>query len=106
MRLNILATTDGCSLEIQVQPGASRDHIVGVVEGVLKVKVSAPPVDGAANERLTTFLAKEIFHVPRSHVRVVRGERGRRKHVAVQHLTPELVLTHVTAHLPIQETSA
>lgn len=103
MKPDIRATPGGCSLEIQVQPGASRDQIMGVMEGVLKIKVSAPPVDGAANERLTHFLAKEVFRVPLSHVRVVRGERGRRKHVTIEQLSPELATTLVLPLLPPRE---
>ena len=47
------------------------------------MRIDAPPVDGAANERLVTFLAREVLGVPRSAVRVARGERARTKTVDV-----------------------
>ncbi len=71
-------------IPVRAQPGASRDEIVGVVDGVLRVRVSAPPVDGAANERLLRFLAKEVLHIPISTLSLSRGERGRDKGVRVE----------------------
>lgn len=80
----IRAVPGGCELQVRVVPGASRDQVVGEHQGALKVKVSAPPVEGAANARLVEFLAKEVLGLPRSAVRVVRGERGRNKTVGIE----------------------
>lgn len=80
----IRAVPGGCELQVRVVPGASRDQVVGEHQGALKVKVSAPPVEGAANARLIEFLAKEVLGLPRSAVRVVRGERGRNKTVGIE----------------------
>ena len=49
---------DGIQLTVRVVPGARRSEIVGVVDGVLKVKVTAPPVDGQANAELERVIAK------------------------------------------------
>ena len=68
---------------MRVVPGASRDGLVGVVEGALRVRVSAPPVEGAANERLTKYLAREVLGLPRSAVGIRSGEHGRSKVVGV-----------------------
>ncbi len=70
-------------LQIRVQPRASRDEVTGVDAGHIKLRVSAPPVDDAANERLKDFLAKE-FGVSRGRVRIVSGHTRREKRVAVE----------------------
>jgi len=73
---------DTLILELRVQPRASRDEVVGVQGGRLKVRIAAAPVDNAANSRLKEFLAKE-FGVARGRVRLVSGEAHREKRVAV-----------------------
>jgi uncharacterized protein len=77
---------DAATLRVRVQPRASRDAITGFRDDVLSVRVSAPPVDGAANAAVTVLLA-EALGVARSTVRVVRGERGRDKVVRIDGLT-------------------
>ncbi len=74
---------DTLVLQIRVQPRASRDEVTGVDAGRIKVRVSAPPVDDAANDRLKVFLAKE-FGVSRGRIRIVAGHTGREKRVAVE----------------------
>lgn len=74
---------EATELRVRAQPGASRDAVVGVVDGALKVRISAPPVEGAANERLLRFLGKEVLGVPPSQLVLVSGERGRSKLVRV-----------------------
>jgi len=70
------------SLRVRVTPRSSRDEIAGWQEGVLRVRVQAPPVGGRANEALVRLLA-EALGVARSAVQVVRGQRGRDKTVRV-----------------------
>lgn len=81
---------DGCVLAIRVIPGARKTTLVGTHDGALKLKVAAPPVDGSANRRLLTFLAKTVLCCPRSAITIISGERGRLKRL---HLTlpPERV---------------
>jgi hypothetical protein len=62
-----------------------------VTDGVLAVRVSAPPVEGAANQALLRLIAAEL-DVPRRDVRLVAGAGGRSKLVVVDGVTPELVL--------------
>jgi len=68
---------------VRVIPRASKTEIVGQRDGALVVRVAAPPVEGAANEALVEFLAKALG-VPKRAVRIVAGERGRVKRVAVE----------------------
>jgi len=67
---------------VRVLPRASRSEIAGEMAGTLKVKLAAPPVDGAANEELLRLLAK-LFGVGRGQVEIVMGARGRQKLVRV-----------------------
>ena len=68
---------------MRVQPRASRSQVVGEIDGALKVKLAAPPVDGAANEELLRLLAK-LVGVARGQVEIVTGARGRQKLVRVR----------------------
>ena len=70
-------------LAVRLTPRGGRDRVDGVRDGVLLVRVAAPPVEGAANAALVRLLADEL-HVPPTKVRVVVGSTGRRKVVAVE----------------------
>ncbi len=78
----------GCRILVHVQPRASRTEVAGLHGEALKVRITAPPVDGAANETLRRFLA-DALSVPTSAVRIVQGESGRRKVVEVSGVGPE-----------------
>jgi uncharacterized protein (TIGR00251 family) len=72
---------------VRLQPRAGRDEIVGLRDGVLVVRVSAPPIDGRANEALCKLIARRARVAP-SRVSVVRGERSRDKLVRVEGIHP------------------
>ena len=72
-------------LEVRVQPRAARTEIAGAHGGALRVRLQAPPVDGAANEALVAFLAEELG-VGRRHVRIVAGAASRTKTVEIDDL--------------------
>ena len=76
------------SLEIKVTPRASRDEIVGMRDGVLGVRVTAPPVDDAANKAVTKLIAKRAG-VPRNRVRIARGGHWRHKRIEIEGAGPE-----------------
>jgi uncharacterized protein len=67
---------------VRLTPRAARDDVDGVQDGVLRVRVSAPPVDGAANEALRRLVAGALG-IPGSNVRLVTGESSRNKILAV-----------------------
>ncbi len=73
---------DTLTLSIRVQPRASRDEIVGPYGDRLKVRITAPPVDGRANAHLIKYLAK-VFGVPRARVSLLAGESGREKRLRI-----------------------
>ncbi len=73
-------------LALHVQPGAKRNAVVGIHGHALKVAISAPPVDGKANEAIRVFVA-ELLCVPVSAVSMVAGVTSRRKVVAIAKLS-------------------
>jgi uncharacterized protein (TIGR00251 family) len=77
---------DTCRLAIKVIPGASRNEVCGWLGETLKVKLSAPPVDGRANDALVEFLAEKLG-LPRHSIMLVRGETARQKLLRIDGLT-------------------
>ena len=73
-------------LIVQVQPRSPRSEVVGLHGDAVKVRLAAPPVDGAANDELVRFLAARLG-VPRSAITLVRGATGRRKMLRVEGMT-------------------
>lgn len=81
------ATTTGTRIALRIQPRASRTEITGFYGEALRVRVAAPPVDGAANDALLRFLAGQLG-VGRSSVALDSGHTGRTKTVLVNGLAP------------------
>jgi uncharacterized protein (TIGR00251 family) len=77
-------------VSVHVQPRASRNEVVGLHGTALKVRLHAPPVDGAANDALVMFLAERLG-VPRRSVRIVAGGGSRAKTVEIDGTTEEAV---------------
>ena len=75
---------------VRVQPRASRSEIAGEYGDALKIRLSAPPVDGAANDELVAFLSN-IFAVTRKSVRILAGETSRSKLIEVEGITERAV---------------
>lgn len=66
-----------------VQPRASRSEVIGRHGDAIRIRLQAPPVDGAANEELVRFIAERVG-VPRGRVTIVAGHQARRKLVAIE----------------------
>jgi uncharacterized protein len=81
-------------VSVKVQPRASKNELGEVLGQELKIKITAPPVESAANEALVRFLA-EVLDCPRGAVQLVRGQTSRHKTVLVRGLSPE----HLIARL-------
>ncbi len=88
LRVEIRGST--VRVSVHVQPRATRSEIVGLHGAALKVRLQAPPVDGAANEALVTLLAERLG-VTRRAVRVVAGASSRAKTVEVDGTTEDAV---------------
>ncbi len=81
-------SAEGVTFAIKAVPRARRDEIVGVEGDALKVRLTAPPVEGKANEALIKFLANKLG-VRRADVEILHGETGRHKLVRVRGLSAE-----------------
>jgi uncharacterized protein len=79
------------SFPVRVQPRASRDEIVGTLDGALKIRLSAPAVENRANEALVEFFA-DVLKRPKSAVRILSGEHGRNKRVEIVGVTRQQIL--------------
>jgi uncharacterized protein (TIGR00251 family) len=75
-------SADGIVLNLHIQPRASKSEVCGVQGAALKIRLTSPPVDGAANKLCREFLA-DLFHVPKSAVDIVSGETSRHKRVKI-----------------------
>ena len=73
---------------MRVQPRASRTEVAGPYGDAVRIRLTAPPVHGAANEALTRFLAERL-EVPRSAVRIEGGASGRSKVVVIDGIDPD-----------------
>lgn len=73
---------DTLFLNVKVQPRASSDELAEILGDSLKVRITAPPVDGAANKHLIAFLAK-VFKVSKSQITLISGETGRDKRLKI-----------------------
>jgi len=94
--MEIAAGDGGVSFYVQVQPRASCDAIEGEYADALKIRLTAPPVDDRANEALVRLLAEHL-NVPRAAVRIVAGEKSRRKRAVVTGVKREQVLALLSA---------
>jgi hypothetical protein len=88
-------TDQGVVLEVQVQPRASRDEVVGTHGDGLKIRITAAPVAGAANKHLLKFLAKKL-RVARSQMSIASGATSRAKSIAIEGIKAEEVRQRLT----------
>ena len=71
------------TISLKVVPRSSKNEVKKQEDGSYRVKLTAPPVDGAANEALIKFLSEE-FNVPKSKISILKGETGRKKIIQIQ----------------------
>jgi uncharacterized protein (TIGR00251 family) len=96
---HLVASKQGAILWVRVQPRARRAGVEGYHGDRLKIALTAPPVEGAANEALVRFLA-ELVGVARGDVEVVAGQTAREKSVAFRNLSVEELSRRLVPHLP------
>jgi uncharacterized protein (TIGR00251 family) len=87
---------DGVLLSVKLQPRASANEIGEALGNKLRIKVTAPPVDAAANEALVKLLAQHL-DCPRNRVELVRGHTSRHKTVKLYGIAPEEVVKRLGA---------
>jgi len=80
--LTIKETAGGVTFQVRVIPGASKNEVAGIQDGALKVRLTAPPVEGKANRACVEFLAG-LLGVRRSALAITSGEKSRKKTVSV-----------------------
>ncbi len=90
MQQFIRESRDGVLLSIQVVPRSSRNEIVGVRAGELRIRLNAAPVEGAANKALIALICRTLDS-PRQTVQIVSGHYSRHKTVSLSGLTREAV---------------
>lgn len=83
-------------LTVEVRPRAARDEILSGPDGALRIRVTAPPVGGAANEAVRDVLA-EALGCPRSAIEIVRGQNARTKLVRIAGMSPEELRARLAA---------
>jgi uncharacterized protein (TIGR00251 family) len=69
---------DGCTLSVRIHPGARKNGVTGIYADSVKIALTAPPVDGKANDALIAFLA-EALRLPRARISLVSGSTSRSK---------------------------
>jgi len=89
----------GAALAIRVTPRSSKNEITEIMnDGTIRVRLTAPPVEGKANEALVAFLA-EVLDIPKSKIEIVAGETGRDKLVSVLGMDAESVHSKILNRL-------
>ena len=87
-------TKAGAVLTVYIQPKSSTTECVGLHGDAIKIRVAAPPVDGAANDELIRFLARQLS-IPITSVQIQSGASGRHKRVLVKGTTAQLVMARL-----------
>lgn len=87
-------TKAGAVLSVHIQPKASTTECVGIYGDAIKIRVAAPPVDGAANDELIRFLARQLS-IPSTAVRIHSGAGGRHKRILIKGVTAQLVMARL-----------
>jgi uncharacterized protein (TIGR00251 family) len=84
--ISIRDTPDGATFQVKVQPRAKKNAVAGEVGEALKLALTAPPIEGRANQACVAFLA-ELLNVPRSSVTIAAGQSSRNKVIRVAGLS-------------------
>lgn len=96
--LNLQARGADLLFPVLVRPGARRDEIVGVREGILNVSVSARPVEGKANAACRRLLA-DVLRLPLSRVEIIAGANARRKRIRLRNTDVATLDVHLAPFL-------
>jgi hypothetical protein len=89
---------DVVTFGVRVVPRASRNKIAGIHDGAVRIRLTAPPVEGAANEALVSFLST-VLRVAKRDIELISGQAARSKVVSVSGLSAEEVEARLRSHL-------
>lgn len=96
---NLHSGKGGAAITVRVTPRSARNEVSEILaDGTVKIRLTAAPVDGKANETLIEFLAK-VLDVNKSNIEIVAGMTGREKLVTILGLGPEEVQTRILKNL-------
>jgi uncharacterized protein (TIGR00251 family) len=101
MEIKVSERRDGVRFSVRVTPRASRNEIAGSQEGVLRVRLCASPVEGAANKALIALLAG-VLRVPKRDIEIVGGHTSRQKVVHVDGISPREAGTRLEGKAPMR----
>lgn len=76
--LSLKEEKNGISLKITVVPNSAQTYIVGIIEGVVKIKLNSPPIEGKANKEVIEYFSK-IINVPKTSIKILKGEKNKHK---------------------------
>jgi uncharacterized protein (TIGR00251 family) len=93
--LNANKKSSNARLAVKVTPNAGRNQIAGLKDGVLQVKIAAPPEKGKANKELTDFLAEKLG-VKKSTISIIKGQTSRHKTILIAGISGEELLKRLS----------
>ncbi|MFN2245265.1 MAG: DUF167 domain-containing protein [Anaerolineae bacterium] len=98
MMVDLRQRGEAVAFSVRVVPRASRNKIEGIKDGAVRIRLTAPPVEGAANEALIGFLSS-VLRVPKQDIELVSGQTARNKVVSVSGLSAEEIEARLRSHL-------
>ena len=98
MMVDLRQRGEAVAFGVRVVPRASRNKIAGIQDGAVRIRLTAPPVEGAANEVLVAFLSS-VLRVAKRDIELVSGQTSRNKVVSVSGLSPEEIEARLRSHL-------
>jgi len=94
VKIKLRQRKNGITLECRISPRAGQNAIRGVRDGALSIALNAPPIEGRANKALIEFISR-LLHVPRSHIEIIKGQRGRQKTLFIQDVSKDSVMKNI-----------
>lgn len=76
--INIKEEKDGISIKVSVIPNSSKSFVAGILDGVLKIKLNSPPIEGRANKEVIEFLSK-LLGIPKTSITILKGDKNKLK---------------------------
>lgn len=89
--INITEQGNCIRINVRVQPRSAQNKISGEIDGALKIKLTAPPVEGEANQELIKYLAK-LLQISKSKISLIQGNTGRNKIIQIEDISKDYLL--------------